>query len=169
MHQQDRHRRRRDSRDTRGLADGGRAAVTNAGWQLRESEDTELLEVMGNGARNLELYRRWNEVMDADPELAEEFGRHSARLAEHQLLYEIRLNAALGCFHTLWRRRVQDPTLHDGALTAALAAARDVDDWHLYQTGVLQREFAARTRAAASARNARSRSIISSRSISERM
>jgi len=132
----------------RDLADGRRTAVINAGWGLRESEDAELLEVMGEGARNLQLYRRWNEVMDADSELAEEYGRHSARLAEHQLLYEIRLNAALECFHILWRRRVQDPGLHDGALTAALAAARDVDEWHLYQTGVLQREFAARARAA---------------------
>jgi hypothetical protein len=130
----------------RELADGGPAAVINAGWQDREAEDAELLEVMGDGARNLDLYRRWNEVMDADPDLDEEHGRHSTRLAEHQLLYEIRLNAALECFHTLWRRRVRDPGLHDGALTAALAAVRDVDEWHLYQTGVLQREFAARAR-----------------------
>jgi len=144
----------------RDLADGGRTAVINAGWGLRESEDAELLDVMGAGARNLELYRRWNEVMDADPGLAEEYGRHSARLAEHQLLYEIRLNAALECFHALWRRRVQDPGLHDGALTAALAAARDVDEWHLYQTGVLQREFAARTRAAERADVARHRAEV---------
>ncbi len=46
----------------------------------------------------------------------------------------------------MWRRRVQDPGLHDGALTAALAAVRDVDEWHLYQTGLLAQEFAARTR-----------------------
>jgi len=130
----------------RDLGHGGRTAVINAGWGQRESEDAELLDVMGDGARNLELYRRWNDVMDADPELAEEYGRHSARLAEHQLLYEIRLNASLECFHTLWRRRVRDPGLHDGALTAALAAVRDVDEWHLYQTGLLHREFAARTR-----------------------
>ncbi len=44
--------------------------------------------------------------------------------------------------------RCRIPGLHDGALTAALAAVRDVDAWHLYQTGILGREFAARTRRA---------------------
>ena len=129
----------------RDLADGGRVAVVNAGWQHREGDDAELLDVMGDGARNLELYRRWNEVMDYDAELAEEYGKHMTLFMEHLALYEIRLNAALECFHLLWRRRVQDPDLHDGALTAALAAVRDVDVWHLYQTGVLVRRFAART------------------------
>lgn len=132
----------------RALTDEGPVAVTNAGWQLREADDAELLEVVGSGARNLDLNRRWNEVMDGDAEFAGEYGRHAALLGEHQALYEIRLGAALDCFHLLWRRTVQDPDLHDGALTAALAAVRDVDSWHLYQTGILGREFSARTRRA---------------------
>jgi hypothetical protein len=130
----------------RDLAPDGPVAVTNAGWLQRESEDAELLDVLGDGAVNLELYRRWNEVMDADPEFAAAYGEYAARAYEHQLLYEIRLHAALECFHLLWRRTVQDPDLHDGALTAALAAVRDVDSWHLYQTGQMADEFAGLTR-----------------------
>lgn len=142
-------RYRQSSRSAaRDLADGGRVAVVNAGWQHREADDAELLDVMGDGARNLELYRRWNEVMDDDAELAEEYGSHMTLLMEHLALYEIRLNAALECFHLLWRRRVQDADLHDGALTAALAAVRDVDSWHLYQTSLLVRRFAARSQPA---------------------
>ncbi len=113
------------------LPDGPVAAV-NAGWREREGETGELDEVLGGRLVNLELHRRWQQVLEADPPLAEAEQRLAERLAALRIAYRIRLRAALGAVATL-QRQVHDAPVAERAIVDALAAVRALDSWHLVE------------------------------------
>ena len=48
----------------------GPFATVTAGWQEREPDDGELRALLGGRGVNLELYRRWLDVQERDPEYA---------------------------------------------------------------------------------------------------
>jgi hypothetical protein len=49
----------------------GPVATVNAGWRERESDTGELDAVLGGRMLNLELYRRWLQLLEADPAYAD--------------------------------------------------------------------------------------------------
>ncbi|CAA9317159.1 MAG: hypothetical protein AVDCRST_MAG61-2050 [uncultured Friedmanniella sp.] len=108
----------------------GPVAAVNAGWRERESDTDELNEVLGGRLVNLELYRRWQKVLEADPAVAEAEQRLADRLEALRTAYRIRLRHALEAVWAL-QRQVRDAQALEDASTDALAAVRALDTWHL--------------------------------------
>ncbi|GAA2093458.1 hypothetical protein GCM10009841_03250 [Microlunatus panaciterrae] len=127
------------------LMPSGPIATVNAGWQERESESTELDEVLGGRMCNLELWRRWQELQQADPEYAAAERRLTDVLAEMQALYAIRLGHAMEAVESLTRRN-EVPTVQQAALADAVRAVQALDDWHLQSVAEARAEFYAAVR-----------------------
>jgi len=110
--------------------DGPVAAIT-AGWQEYEDEDDTLLEHLGGKAFNLHLYRRANQVLEADPEFAEALHRRQQRLRDLQRLYRVRLDFALAAVRDLGRPRKVQKQLLERCRAEAMEAVRLLDQAHL--------------------------------------
>lgn len=123
----------------------GPVATVNAGWQEREADAAELDRVLGGRMRNLELHRRWQDLLAQDPEYALAEHRLSGLLAEMQALYGIRLRHAMEAVAAL-ARRDEAPTVQYEALSDAIAALQRLDDWHLRQVARARAEFYAEVR-----------------------
>lgn len=118
--------------------EGPIAAIT-AGWQEREQEDDELAEHLQGRTRNLELYRRGEEILTADRELADAFFdlREQRRLARKT--YRIRLDHALAAVRELAEE--EPSTLVEEAIDAAFGAVRALDEEHLRRVQRLEEAF----------------------------
>ncbi|HEY6297610.1 MAG TPA: hypothetical protein VIX15_18290, partial [Streptosporangiaceae bacterium] len=123
-------------------ADGPIATVT-AGWQEREPDDTLLSTLLGGHDVNLELYRRWLDVQDRDPEYAAGARRLASVLGELEDTYLLRLDYALQAVYALQRHSGQDWLLSD-AVASAIAAVRELDSAHLERVNEVRGEFFAR-------------------------
>lgn len=137
----------------RSLGPPGRAgpfATVTAGWQEREPDDEELRLLLGRRAVNLELYRRWLDVQERDPEYAAAERALAGILAELQDLYLLRLDYALQAVYALQRRAASDQL--DGTFTGRVAepvaeaidAVRSLDAAHRRHQGEVRGEFFAR-------------------------
>jgi hypothetical protein len=128
-----------------GLGPGPFAVVT-AGWRERESDDAELTAALSAGqnqgsAVNLELYRRWLDVRDRDPEYAAGERALAGLLAELQEVYLLRLDYALRAAYAVQRRPASGDAVDD-----AVAAVRELDAAHLRRVNGARREFFDRLR-----------------------
>jgi hypothetical protein len=123
-------------------ADAVLATVT-AGWQEREPEDAELDALLGGRSVNLELHRRWLDVLDRDHEFAVAELEHRAALDELQELYLVQLDAALRSLHEVARHGGGRPRIRSAALADAETVVRLVDDRHLARVREAQQGFAA--------------------------
>ncbi|GAA1429788.1 hypothetical protein GCM10009616_12690 [Microlunatus lacustris] len=123
------------------IPDGPVAAV-NAGWRERESDTGELDDVLGGRLRNLELHRRWQQVLEADPTLAEAERALTERLDALRTAYRVRLRAALDAVRALGRQ-VRDQHVAEEAAADAVVALRALDGWHLAQGRRLRAEHRA--------------------------
>ena len=136
----------------RSLGLTGPFATVTAGWQEREPDDEELRRVLGGQAVGLELYRRWLDVQERDPEYAAASRALAAILAELAELYLMRLDFALQAVYALQHRSVSDQL--DGTLTErvaspvaeAVAAVRSLDAAHLAHVNQVRGEFFERLR-----------------------
>lgn len=119
---------------------GGRAAVVTAGWQEREPEDQELRDHLPFPLVNLGLYRRAEEVMEADPELSGLLRARQEQLRRLQKYYRLRLRYILGCARDLFGRE-GDPALLDPEKEDAIEAVRNLDQHHLVRVRQVHQEF----------------------------
>lgn len=118
----------------------GRVAVVTAGWQDREGEDEELRDAMGRQTVNLELYRRYEEILDEDPALFEAHRRRQDELKELQGLYSRRLFHALAAWSELMDLE-GDSALVRSQRDDAMQAVRDLDRYHLETLQRVHRRF----------------------------
>lgn len=127
-----------DALQERGV-EGPVAAVT-AGWEEREDEVERLEAHLGRPVLNLRLYRRAEEALSADPELAAAYRERRARLTELGDLFRARLvhayAAALEMRRTQGTEDLLGPERED-----ALAALRSLDDRHLERLEEVHEEF----------------------------
>lgn len=123
----------------------GPVATVNAGWQEREADAAELDRVLGGRMRNLELHRRWQDLLGRDREYALAEHRLTGLLAEMQTMYGIRLRHALGAVAAV-ARRDEAPAVQYPALTDAIASVQRLDEWHLTQVAQARSEFYAEVR-----------------------
>jgi hypothetical protein len=123
------------------LIPDGPVAAVNAGWRERESDTGELNDVLGGRLINLELHRRWQQVLERDPALAEAEQRLAERLDALRTAYRVRLRAALGAVRAV-QRQVRDDEIAEEADADAVAALRALDLWHLTQGRRLRTEHA---------------------------
>ena len=134
----------------RSLGLAGPFATVTAGWQEREPDDGELRQLLGGQAAGLELYRRWLDVQERDPEYAAASRALQGVLAELADLYLLRLDYALQAVYALQHRSVSDELA--GTFTErvaepvaeAVAAVRSLDAAHLSQVNDVRGEFFAR-------------------------
>jgi peptidase E len=131
-----------------GLFDSaGRFATVTAGWQEREPDDGELNALLGGRGVGLELYRRWLDVQERDPEYAAASRALQGVLDELQDLYLLRLDYALQAVYALQHRTAGDQLR--GTMVArvaapvaeAIAAVRSLDAAHLAHLNEVRGEF----------------------------
>jgi hypothetical protein len=125
----------------RGLDGDPTFAAVTAGWQERESDDTELRELLGGRAVNLSLHSRWLDVLERDPEYANAEREHEAALAELRQLYLIQLDHALRGTYGVAAHREGRPRLRENALQDAVEMVRLVDEQHLVRVRNAQLAF----------------------------
>jgi hypothetical protein len=116
------------------------AAVT-AGWQERESDDSELQDLLGGRGVNLSLHARWLDVHDQDREYAHAEREHDAALAELRQLYLTQLDHALQAAYAVARGKEGRPRFRQAALGDALEVVRLVDQQHLVRVRAAQTAF----------------------------
>jgi hypothetical protein len=134
----------------RSLGLAGPFATVTAGWQEREPDDGELSAILGGRTVKLELYRRWLDVQERDPEYAAAERALAGVLAEVQELYLLRLDYALQAVYALQHRAESDQL--DGTMVArvaspveeAVAAVRSLDEAHHRHLDEVRGEFFAR-------------------------
>ncbi len=110
-------------------ADGPIATVT-AGWRDREGDDAELDEVMDGRTRNLGLYRRLLDVLEADTDFSAAALAHREAMDELAGVYSVRLQRALDSVYAVQRRLVRED-MADAALADGVRVVRSIDDWYL--------------------------------------
>lgn len=119
--------------------DGPFATIT-AGWQEREPDDDELDGLLDGESVNLNLYARWLDVLDRDPEYAVADRRLREVLDEVQELYLLRLDYALDAVAVL-QQRSGSAGLRAAAVGEAVEAVRELDAAHLVRIGEINSEF----------------------------
>jgi hypothetical protein len=136
----------------RSLGLAGPFATVTAGWQEREPDDGELRQLLGGQAVNVELYRRWLDVQERDPEYAAAERALRGVLAELADLYLLRLDYALQAVYALQHRADSDQLggTYTGRVAApvaeAVAAVRSLDEAHLRHVNEVRGEFFDRLR-----------------------
>jgi hypothetical protein len=125
-----------DALDVRGPI----AAVT-AGWQERETDDGELMSLLGGRGLNLRLHARWMDVLHADPDYARAEREHRVVLDELQQLYLLRLDHALRATYAVAQRTDGHPRIQTIALDDALAVVQQIDQMHLGRIAELRAAF----------------------------
>jgi hypothetical protein len=136
----------------RSLGLPGPFATVTAGWQEREPDDRELSALLGGRDVNVELYRRWLDVQERDPEYAAAERALQGVLAELADLYLLRLDYALQAVYALQQRAESDQL--GGTFTErvaepvaeAVAAVRSLDEAHLAHVNDVRAKFFGRLR-----------------------
>jgi hypothetical protein len=130
---------------------GGPFATVTAGWQEREPDDGELKALLGGRGAGLELYRRWLDVQERDPEYAAAERALQGMVAELQDLYLLRLDYALRAVYALQRRAQTDQLggtlterIAEPVVAEAVTAVRELDAAHLAHLNEVRGEFFAR-------------------------
>jgi hypothetical protein len=118
----------------------GPVAAISAGWQEREAETEELGEHVGRPVVNLELYRRAEDALQRDPELAAALRRRQDRLREIQELYRLRLDYTLEAARALMRRVEPMELVHEER-RSAIRALRTLDGTHSRRVRAVHEEF----------------------------
>ena len=118
----------------------GPIATVTAGWEERETEDADLDTDVGGATVNLQLFRRWVEVLHHDPEYHDAVRRRDAVLEEMQALYALRLDHALQAVYAV-EERGGHPEVHDNEVADAITAVRALDEHHFAVTREVYAEF----------------------------
>lgn len=118
----------------------GKIATVTAGWQEREDEDQELDEHLEGRTVNLRLYRRAQELLDGDRELADGLRYRQDRLKDLQNLYRIRLDYVLQAARDLIARPGDDPPLEKHRQSAVLDLRR-LDEEHVESVREVHQEY----------------------------
>lgn len=126
-----------------GLGDE-RVAIITAGWQERESEDSDLHEHLGQRTVNLRLHARSEEVFHNDEPLAAAHRRRQVLLRHKQDFYRVRLEHSLEANHVIRQRKAPLQILEEEQ-AASIGAIRMLDDYHLGQCARVHEEFEAET------------------------
>jgi hypothetical protein len=116
-------------------------ATVTAGWQERESEDSELQELLGGRGVNLSLHARWLDVHDQDREYAHAEREHGVAVAELRQLYLTQLDHALQAAYAVPQRKEGRPRFREAAFGDALAVVRLVDQQHLARVRAAHHAF----------------------------
>ncbi len=122
------------------LGAGDAVPTITAGWQERESEDSELDVELAGRSRNLRLYERASEVNEEDPELATAHRTVQDRLKLLRRAYNLRLAHLIEAWREIGGLD-GDPELLLEERSAALETIRSLDARHLERVRELRAEL----------------------------
>ena len=108
----------------------GNIATITAGWQERESEDSELNEHLERRTVNLRLYARAEETWKQDPELRAAHRARQDRMRHKQDFYRIRLEHELEAAFVIQTRKAP-PEILEEEHDSSTQAIRALDESHL--------------------------------------
>jgi Peptidase family S51 len=120
----------------------GKVAVITAGWQERESDDTDIVGELDGRVVNLRLHARAGEIFAADAELKEAHRLRQERLMQLQEFYRLRLEGLFEAGRTVARRCPDAATLAEEQ-QLSLDAVRLLDRQHLERVAAVYAEFEA--------------------------
>lgn len=119
----------------------GPIATITAGWQDRESDDGELVSLLGGRGDNLRLHARWLDVLERDREYAAAEREHRAVLDDLQQLYLVQLDHAVRATFAVAKRPGGRPRTTAMALEDALAMVRLIDSTHVARVREVHHAF----------------------------
>jgi len=125
----------------RALGVSGTIVAITAGWQERESDDGELMSLLGGHGVNLRLYARWMQVLADDPEFARAEREHRGVLDELQMLYQVQLDHAMRATTEVAQRADGNPRIGALAFDDAIGVLRHLDATHLARMRELNDAF----------------------------
>ena len=122
------------------LIPAGTVATVNAGWRERGWADTELGEVLGGRMINLQLYRRWQQLLTDDEQIAAAERKLTAELEEQQAVYALRLHHGVAALDEV-NRRDKMPAVRRAAVADGIRQLRALDEWHLAEVATRRHDF----------------------------
>jgi hypothetical protein len=121
-------------------ADGPVALVT-AGWEEGERNDAELDRALGGGTRNLGLFGRRLDIMEADPGYAAADRALRAVVADLREVYLVQLRYALRGVDAVRQHAAKARRLAGGELDEAIETVRGVDERYATRLAEAHDEF----------------------------
>lgn len=123
----------------------GTIATINAGWQDREVDDTLLDSMLGGRSRNLGLWRRMQDIWEADPEFTQADRHRRRAMVEMQELYLLGLDHATRAIADIRDHAPRLEEVRTAALRHAEQVVHDLDTRHLNQVTDVYAQFWADT------------------------
>ena len=118
----------------------GQLAVVSAAWQEGEGDIDEIRTVLGRPIEDLYLYRREEELLAGNPDLAAAARSRQDRLIEQQKMYRLRLKQ-LSNAARLMMSAEGDSELVAAEQRHAIAQLRALDRHHLHRSEAIWRGF----------------------------
>lgn len=119
----------------------GPIALVTAGWEERERNDAELDRAVGGGTRNLGLFGRRLDILESDPEYAEEMRRVRTLLTSLREVYLVQLRHALLGVEAVRQHDAGARRLSGVQLDEAIETVRALDERHAARLEAVLGEF----------------------------
>src|SRR5450759_1020902 len=119
----------------------GPIALVTAGWEERERNDAELDRAVGGGTRNLGLFGRRLDILESDPEYAEEMRRVRTLLTSLREVYLVQLRHALLGVEAVRQHDAGARRLSGVQLDEAIETIRALDERHAARLEAVLGEF----------------------------
>jgi hypothetical protein len=119
----------------------GPIAVVTAGWEEAERNDAHLDRVLGGGTRNLGLFGRRLDILESDPEYAEEMRRVRTLLTQLREVYLVQLRHALRGIQAVRQHDAGARRLSGVQLDEAIETVRALDERHAARLEAVLGEF----------------------------
>ncbi len=108
----------------------GPVAVVTAGWEEGERNDADLDRVLGGGTRNLGLFGRRLDILESDPQYADEVRRVRGLVTQLREVYLVQLRHALRGIEAVRQHDAGSRRLSGVQLDEAIETVRGLDDRH---------------------------------------
>ena len=119
----------------------GPVGLVTAGWEEAERNDADLDRVLGGGTRNLGLFGRRLDILDMDPEYADEVRRVRGLLTQLREVYLVQLRHALRGVDAVRQHDAAARRLAGVQLDEAIETVRALDERHATRRDALLGEF----------------------------
>lgn len=119
----------------------GPIALVTAGWEEGERNDAHLDRTLGGGTRNLGLFGRRLDILDSDPEYAEEMRRVRTLLTHLREVYLVQLRHALRGVEAVRQHDAGARRLAGVLLDEAIETVRALDERHASRLEAVLGEF----------------------------
>lgn len=116
-------------------------ALITAGWEEAERNDADLDRVLGGGTRNLGLFGRRLDILESDPEYAEEMRRVRTLLTQLREVYLVQLRHALLGVEAVRQHAAAARRLSGNQLDEAIETVRGLDERHASRLEAVLGEF----------------------------